>query len=146
MDEYLELMRQHHLVRGEWEPSKVSGLPPKYFWDRYTYVDMAGDLRIHNMMTLGPHVKTLTASHDFSTGSIGKVVYKRVWIDESAFVGGFSILYNCHLQHHCIVACGSVVRNMTVPPWTMVEGNPARPIKRFENGKWVPIEGTEHDR
>ena len=143
--DYLQMMKDRWLVRGDWDASKVSNLTPQYFWGRQTYLDFRGDLRVHPMITLGPNVKLLTASHDFSQGTLGPTVFKRVWIDEGAFVGGFSLLYNCHIKHHAIVACGAVVRNMTVEPHTIVEGNPAHVTRRFVDGKWIGVERDDDE-
>jgi len=64
---------------------------------------------------------------------------KPVTIDEGAQIYSFSLLYNCHIKHHAVVACGAVVRNMTVEPWTMVEGNPAKVIKKWDGERWVSL-------
>jgi acetyltransferase-like isoleucine patch superfamily enzyme len=132
-------MVEHGMILGEYDSSKVGGLPPVYFWERKTSLDFRGDLRIDNMVTLGPWVKILTASHDFENGQLGTTVFKKCWLDFQCFIGGYSLLYNCHVKRYGVVACGSVVRNMTVEPYTMVEGNPARLIKRFIDGKWVRV-------
>ena len=138
--DYLAEMLGAGLLKGEFEKTKVGGLPSKFFWDRQTWLDCRGDLRIcPQNVTLGFGVKIITCSHDFSMGEVGSSIFKKVWIDQHVFVGSFSILYNCHLMHNVVVACGSVVRNITVPPYTMVEGNPAIPIKQYINEKWERI-------
>lgn len=137
---YITLLKERGLILGNYDLSKVNGLPPQFFWDRQTFVDFRGDLYIHPQnVTLGHGVRILTASHDFSTGECGPTVYKRVHIEQHVFVGAFSLLYNCILRHHSIVACGSVVRNMDIPSYTMVEGNPAKVVKVYHNGKWVKV-------
>lgn len=124
---------------GEYDPTKVAGLTPEWFATRqFDFVDFRGDLQIRSNQTcaFGRHVRIITASHDFETGYLGEHVNKYVWIDPNTFIGSFALLYNCHIQTGAVVACGAVVRNMIVPPHTMVEGNPARIIKQFINGKW----------
>jgi len=55
-----------------------------------------------------------------------------VFIEEDATVGpGAIILPNVTVGHGAIVAAGSVVTK-SVPPKTMVQGNPARPIATVE--------------
>lgn len=140
--EYLELLIQNRMILGTFDPDKVSGLIPQWFWDRRVrLIDFRGDLQIRSAMniTFGFDIAVYTASHDFSTGGIGEVMIKPVWIDECVFVGSSSVLYACHLQHHSIVSMGSVVRNMVVEPYTLVEGNPARPVAKYVDGHWVPI-------
>lgn len=114
-----------------------------YYAVRRTYLDFRGSLSIHPGSGWGSWIVVITWSHDVSTGTIvegedmSRVVDRPVIVDEGAFIGSRAILYNCHIKHHAIVACGAVVRNMTVEPYTIVEGNPARPIKKFVDGKWI---------
>lgn len=127
------------MILGEYDPGKVSGLPPQWFWDRRVdLIDFRGDLQIRSAesITFGFRVKVLTASHDFREGGIGKMISKPVWIEAGAFIGSFSLLYACHIKQNAVVSVGSVVRNMVVEPWEMVEGNPARVVARYEDGRW----------
>jgi len=143
MPNCLQLLLDHGRLLGVFDPSKVSGLPPEWFWTRRVgLIDFRGDLQIRSNqnITFGFGVKILTASHDISQGGVGEMVLKKVWIDPSVFVGSFALLYNCYLMEGSVVACGSVVRNMTVQPYTMVEGNPAKPIKIFRYGSWIKID------
>jgi len=53
-----------------------------------------------------------------------------VRIEDDVFIGaGALILENVTVGHGAVVAAGSVV-NRSVPPLTMVQGNPAKPIAR----------------
>lgn len=55
---------------------------------------------------------------------------KGVVIEENAFLGpGTIILPNVVVGHGAVVAAGSVVTT-SVPPMTLVQGNPAKPIAR----------------
>ena len=109
-----------------------------YFKMRRMWLDCRGPLTIHKTAVFGWGVKIITLSHDISGGEFTTVVVKRpVTIDEYAQVYSFSLLYNCHIKHHAVVTCGAVVRNMTVEPWTMVEGNPAKVIKKWDGERWV---------
>ncbi len=55
---------------------------------------------------------------------------KGVVIEENAFLGpGAIILPNVVVGHGAVVAAGSVV-NASVPPMTLVQGNPAKPVAR----------------
>ena len=138
--EVLAYLYEHWHFIGEYDPARVSGLTPEWFYERqFDLVDFRGDLQIRNGIncSFGRRVRILTASHDFMTGTIGPHVDKYVWIDPNTFIGSFALLYNCHIQEGAVVACGAVVRNMIVPPHTMVEGNPARIVKEFIDGKWI---------
>ena len=132
-------MRDNRMLLGEFDEEKVSGLTPQWFWDRrFDMIDFRGDLQIRSAMniTFGFRVGIITASHEFRRGYIGEVEIKRCWIDEHVFVGSYALLYNCHLQHNALVACGAVVRNMVVPPYCYVEGNPAVITREYIRGRW----------
>lgn len=60
------------------------------------------------------------------TGSIK--IGPRSWIGYGAFVAGAAEL---EIGEHSIVGAHSIV-NQSVPPFTVVAGSPARPIKRFD--------------
>lgn len=120
-------------------------LPESYFNLRYMWLDARGPLHISATSHWGNGVIVITRSHAMDDGEFSTTVVDRpVRVDEGAQVYSFSLLYNCHIKHHAVVACGAVVRNMTVEPWTMVEGNPAR-VTRYWNPdkkKWMEVEKT----
>lgn len=112
-----------------------------YFTMRRTWLDCRGPLSIHKTSVFGFGVKILTLSHSMKGGEFMVVTNRKpVTIDEYAQVYSFSLLYNCHIMHHAVVACGAVVRNMTVEPWTMVEGNPAEVMKLWNGEEWMKKE------
>ena len=123
-----------------------AGHPVSFYELHNIFIDFRGPLSIHPKTGWGWFAAVITTSHDtiggeviFDNDLMSRVVGRGVTIDEGAYIGSFAILYNCHIKHHAIVACGAVVRNMTVEPYTVVEGNPAVATRRFENGKWVRI-------
>lgn len=132
---------------GEYDAGKVSGLTPQWFWDRRCgLIDFRGDLQIRSALniTFGFGVSAITASHRFNgVDLVHEMDVKKCWIDENVFVGSLSILYNCHLGHHSIVSVGSVVMNMVVPPYCMVEGNPARIVREYRDGRWRRTENCQ---
>lgn len=143
MDEYLILLEENGILFGEYSLEKVSGLSPQWFWDRQIdFLDFRGDLQIRSTECLfGRHIRLITASHSIVWGKASPgMAKKHVWIEKNTFIGSYSLLYNCHIGEQSVVSCGSVVSNVIVPPYTMVEGNPARMIGRFINGFWVRIE------
>jgi acetyltransferase-like isoleucine patch superfamily enzyme len=145
-DEILAELYRRWVFVGNYDPAKVSGLKPDWFYARqFDFVDFRGDLQIRSNLTcaFGRRVRIITASHDIATGHLGEHVNKYVWIDPDTFIGSFAILYNCHIQTGAVVACGAVVRNMIVPPHTLVEGNPARIVKEFKDGKWIRTQGAD---
>lgn len=144
MDDYLQLLKDNQRLLGEYDLAKVSGLTPDWFWDRWIdLLDFRGDLQIRTTnLVLGRKVCIITASHIISSGAAGGWSRKRVWIENNVYVGSRALLYNCHIQENAVVACGAVVRDMIVPAFSMVEGNPARIIGKFENGLWRRVENT----
>jgi acetyltransferase-like isoleucine patch superfamily enzyme len=146
-NEYLKLLVENRIIVGEYDANKVSGLSPMWFWfRRVRLIDFRGDLQIRSAenITFGFDVSIYTASHTFWEGGINPALEKkRVWIDDAVFVGSGSILYNCHLQHHALVSIGSVVRNMVVPPYCMVEGNPAMIVREYRDGRWRHTENCQ---
>lgn len=138
MDEHLQLLIEHQRILGEFDPNKVSGLNPEWFWDRWIdLIDFRGDLQIRaTNVILGRKVTIITASHIINTGVPGGWSPKRVWIEKDTYIGSRAILFNCHIGEGAVVACGACVRDLVVPPHTLVEGNPAKIIGEFKNGLW----------
>ena len=146
MDEHLRYLIDNDRILGDYDPAKVSGLPPEWFRTRWIdVIDFRGDLQIRATNTLfGRHIRILTASHSIIYGAPSPgMIKKHVWIDKDTFIGSYSLLYNCHIGEGAVVSCGSVVSNIIVPPHTLVEGNPARIIGRFENGLWNRVDSPE---
>lgn len=141
-DNAIKFMVENKLFDGTFSLA-AAGHHAGYYEMMRTQLDFRGTLRIHPSVDFGNFVTVITLSHDIQSGHIlpmedaSDLVDRPVIIDEGVFVGSHSILYNCHIKHHAIVACGSVVRNMVVEPYTIVEGNPARVVKKFVKGKWV---------
>lgn len=110
-----------------------------YFLERMCFVDVregGGVLAVSKDSHIGIGVKILTSSHDVRDGNFGAMIGKNVTIKPYAWVGSFAILYNCTIEEHCVVGVGSVVANQHLEPYTMVDGNPARVIARFYDGRW----------
>ena len=94
-----------------------------------TFYDLGG-LDIADDVMIGPNVNIITARHPLEPSrrrgvTIGKpiVIERNVWIAAGAtIIGGVTVGENS------VVAAGSVVTR-TVPPNTLVGGNPARIIR-----------------
>ena len=125
-------------LQGDWKTADI-GHPIEYFQQRDTYLDVRGDIHISPLSHFSFFNAIITASHNTQPGYFGEVVLKKVIVKDYAWITSGCILYNCIIGEHSIVAVGSVVRDRIVPDWTMVEGNPAKIVARFdkEKNKWV---------
>jgi hypothetical protein len=142
MDEYLQRLIDNQRILGDFDASKVSGLDPKWFWDRWIdLIDFRGDLQIRGTnVVLGCKVAMITASHIISNaGSYVPWSKKFVWIETDTYIGSRALLFNCHIQRGAVVACGAVVRDLVVPEFTMVEGNPAKIVGEWNGKVWRRI-------
>ena len=120
------------------------GRPLEFYKQRRIKLDVRGPLHIHPESRWAFDIIVLTASHDPVTR---ETVPRGVQVEKDAWIGAYSMLYNCVIGEGAIVAAGSVVRSCEVAPYTMVEGNPARVIARcpdkaphspwvYEGEKW----------
>jgi len=115
-------------ILGDFEGRKI-GHPRQYFIERGILLDCRGPVEISEASMWGYDVTVLSGSHDPVTLD---VVYKPVVVEAGAWICSGALLFNCRVGEKAIVAAGAVVRSRDVPPWTMVEGNPARAIARFD--------------
>lgn len=100
-------------------------------------IDYRGDLRVSPLSYFGFGVTIITQTHVIDKGSFTPYVKnKSVIVDEYAWITSKSILYDCHIMHHGIVSVGAVVDGITVEPFTIVAGNPARPVAKWNGTKW----------
>ena len=99
-----------------------------------TFYDLGG-LDIADDVMIGPNVSIITAGHPLDpsqrrAATIGKpiVIERNVWIAAGAMIiGGVTVGENA------VVAAGSVVTK-SIEPNTVVAGNPATVVKKFQRG------------
>jgi acetyltransferase-like isoleucine patch superfamily enzyme len=119
------------------ELPKTVELPWDYFNVRGCFLDCRGPLTISATSSWGVGVRILTESHDLSQWpKLGPSVPYGVTVEDGAWIGSYALLTGCKIGEHAIVAAGSVVRGQVVSPLTMVAGDPARVIARWEDGRW----------
>jgi len=135
MQQEVAKMRDLQLLQGSYSVEKC-GHPLSYYLTRRIFLDCRGPLEIHPETEWGWWVMVLTESHDISNwnGKIGKATLKPVIVNKGAWICSRALLYNCVIGEGAIVAAGAVVRSMTVPPWVIVEGNPARITRLLKEG------------
>lgn len=113
-----------------------------YFSLRGTFLDCRGTINFHSTANIGYCVKFITGSHSFVNRNVFNVKMFRasITVEEEAYIGSFSILYNTKIGHHSIVSPGTVILGRNVAPYRMVAGNPAVVIARWKEDHW------EYDR
>jgi len=117
-------------LRGDAENKKI-GHPVDYYMARDTFLDAWGPIDISETSQWGFFNAIITASHNPTPGHFGEVLFRPVIVHDRAWITTGCILYNCEIGEGSIVAAGSVVRSRDVPPWVIVEGNPAKIIARY---------------
>lgn len=105
-------------------------------------------VRIGSRTMIGPNCQFLTPTHPLSpeerNGMDGPEAAGPITIGNDVWIGGgVIILANVTIGDGCTVGAGSVVTK-SVPPRTVVVGNPAKPVKRIEaDGTIVDIRGEK---
>jgi maltose O-acetyltransferase len=122
--------------------SGAVGHPRGYFEVRGCSIDTRGPVRISGTANFGLRVHTYCISHHPAKYAEG-MVPRPVVVGDYAWIASDVVLYNCTIGEGAVVSVGSVVRSRDVPPWTMVEGNPARIIARYRDGEWVYLSESE---
>lgn len=117
------------------------GKSKDYFEARHIQLDCRGPLTIDAESDWGFFITVITQSHNVKRWDTEQVcgpnvTQRGVMVDKRAWIGTGSLLYNCHIGEYAIISVGSVVRSCEVRPYTMVAGNPAHVIARWQNGHW----------
>ena len=121
-------------------PGKVEH-PRSYFEERDISIDCRGPVQINSLSQWGLHIRTYTMGHN--PEHLEQAVYRPLVVEPYAWICSDVVLYNCTIGTRAVVAVGSVVRSHDVPPYTMVEGNPARIIARYVDGGWYYLDHPE---
>lgn len=104
-----------------------------------------GPVRIGNDVILAQNVIISALNHNFkdTTVCIRKqgINVDEITIDNNVWIGAnSSILAGVHIGKHVVVGAGSVVTK-DIPAYSVVVGNPARIVKKYDNKeqKWIRI-------
>ena len=102
-------------------------------------------IEIKENCLIGPHCHFLGAGHDYSHPVTQSYVtsktisYGEIIIGSNTWIGAnVTIIGNISIGDGCIIAAGTILRNIDVPPFCLVAGNPAKIVKTYNrnNDKW----------
>jgi len=104
---------------------------------------------IKDDVVLGPNVTIVDHYHDYNNIEIsisnqGICSNGSIIIENDSWIGANAVLYSSKsdlvIGKHSVIAANSFVRE-SIPPYTIVSGNPAKPIKKycFLKESWVDI-------
>jgi len=118
------------------------GHPVEHFMQWGVVLDCRGKLRIAPTARFGWQAMLLTTSHVYDENGMGRRLGRTVLIDDYAWITSRAVVYNSHVKEHAIVGLGAIVRNRVVPAWSIVEGNPAVVVGKFdtEKGRYVKFD------
>lgn len=105
-------------------------------------VKLVGPVKLGNLVVIGSGAQITGLTHNFEDINIPikdqGVTPKITIIEDDVWIGGNSvIIQGLKIGKHCIIASGSVVTK-DIPSYSVVAGNPARIIKKynFESKQW----------
>jgi len=107
------------------------GGPMKRHFMQGTLLDCRGEVYIAPTAQIGNGVMIISTGHYFGEDCAGEHMYRNVSIGERAYIGSGAMLYACWVQRYAIVGMGAVVKSVIVPAYTMVDGNPAMVVARY---------------
>jgi len=75
-------------------------------------------------------------SHRKCIGLASEIERRDIIIEENVFIGSHSVVKGgAHIGHHCVVAAGTIVEAVTIPPYSLVIGNPMQVKEGYYLGK-----------
>ncbi|MBB5642360.1 acyltransferase [Cryobacterium roopkundense] len=119
---------------------------------RPTLMATRAEIHIGNNVVFGPGVTVRGGNHRFDV--VGEFIVnvddsmkrdsddRGVRIEDDVWVGGgATILHGVVISRGCVVGAGAVV-SRSVPPYSVVAGNPARPVR----GRFTLTQALAHER
>lgn len=97
--------------------------------NRLCTLDARGLLYIGNSVSISHGVMIMSGGHDINSKTF-EAIFRPIVIEDYVWIGcGAIILQGVTIGKGAVVAAGAVVTK-DIPPYTVVGGNPARPIKK----------------
>ncbi len=106
---------------------------------------LIGPLRIGNDVIMAQNIVLSGLNHGYLDVKIPirdqPCTTAEIVVEDEVWIGANSVITaGVRIGRHAVVAGGSVVTK-DVPPYTIVGGNPARPLKAYhsETGQWLRV-------
>ncbi len=104
-----------------------------------------GPIRFGNNLAIAQNVVFSGLNHGFEDVTIPpcdqKCTVSEIVINDDCWIGANVVVTSgVTIGRHCVIAAGSIVTK-NVPPYTVVAGNPAKPIKKYNriSNKWEKV-------
>jgi len=78
----------------------------------------------------------VTDSHKKCIGLKAEIEAKPITIENNVFIGSHCFVKGgAHIGHHSVVAAGTIVEDVKIPPYSLVHGNPMKVKEGYYAGK-----------
>jgi acetyltransferase-like isoleucine patch superfamily enzyme len=100
----------------------------------FSYFVGKGGLRIGANLLLAAGTKIITSSHIFDRVDlpIAKqgLLFEKITIGDDVWLGfDVKVFGNTNIGTGCVIGAGTIVKNITIPPYSVVVGTPGRIVK-----------------
>ena len=108
----------------------------------HVWIDNLTRVQIGNNVCLSQGVLLLTGNHNFKSESFDLMVGS-ITLEEGAWIGAKAVVCpNVRVKSHAVLSVGSVATK-DLEPYTIYQGNPARPTRIREIKKFVNTDSKE---